>query len=102
MAYNGNGDLFVTRDGFVGEYTTSGATVNASLISGGDAREFGIALDGNGHIFVSNFTSGTISEYTTTGTFINASLVSGLSEPMGVVVVPEPSIYSIIFLGVVT
>jgi len=46
-----NGDLFLTYDGIVSEYTTSGATVNASLISGLDSREFGIAVDGNNHIF---------------------------------------------------
>lgn len=95
MAYR-NGDLFLTHDGMVGEYTTSGATVNASLISGGLPREFGIALDGQGNIFVSNYVgnsnTGYISEYTISGTPINTSLVTGLFEPMGIVAVPEPSV----------
>ena len=68
----------------VGEYTTSGETVNASLIqcsanetplgpSGG-----GLAYDGNGHLFVVNAAG--VGEYTTSGTPVNSSL-RGLSKP---------------------
>lgn len=42
----------------IGEYTTSGGVVNASLISG-LSSPLGIALDGQGHIFVANNLSGT-------------------------------------------
>jgi hypothetical protein len=48
-------------------------------------------LDANGHIFVGNQRSGTIGEYTTAGITINAALITGLDEPLGLVVVPEPS-----------
>ncbi len=99
MTCDGNGHLFLTRDGFIGEYTTSGATVNATLVSGLDPREFGIALDGSGHIFVSNFSAGTIGEYTTSGTTVNNALVSGLYEPMGLAVIPEPSSLGLVVLG---
>ena len=47
-------DLFVANDGAgtIGEYTTAGATVNASLISG-LASPVGIAVDGS-DLFVTN------------------------------------------------
>src|SRR5216683_706202 len=71
----------------VGEYTTSGATVNAALLS---ALGFptGIAVSG-GNLFVTslnNGTNGTIGEYTTSGATVNAALVSGLNSPQGIAV----------------
>jgi hypothetical protein len=72
------GDLFVVYDlGIVGEYTTSGATVNASLFSIYPYQIYGIAVSG-GDIFVTT-QHNTIAEYTTSGTLVNASLVSGVS-----------------------
>jgi hypothetical protein len=70
-------DLFVLNAGnnTVGEYTTSGQTVNASLISG--FTPSALAVSG-GYLFVVNQTNGTIGEYTTSGATINASLVTGL------------------------
>ena len=52
------GQIFVTNNdtGIVGEYTTSGATVNASLITG-LTRPSGIAVSGN-KLFVANSTLG--------------------------------------------
>jgi DNA-binding beta-propeller fold protein YncE len=84
-------DLFVTSNiplGTVGEYTTSGATVNASLISGLN-EPVGIAVDGS-DLFVTNLGTGTISEYTTSGATVNASLISGLNIPTGIAIVPTP------------
>jgi hypothetical protein len=77
-------DIFVANvnDGTVGEYTTSGATVNASLI-GGLAQPEGMALQGS-DLYVANFASGTVGEYTTSGATVNASLITGLHSPHGV------------------
>ena len=79
-----HGQVFVANwsSGTIGEYTTSGATVNAALVSG-LSRPYGLALDGNEHLFVANFSLGTIGEYTTSGTTVNAALVSGLNTPLG-------------------
>ena len=63
--------------GKIGEYTTSGATVNASLISGLSIPS-GIAVSGS-DLFVVNEGTGTIGEYTTSGATVNASLISGLT-----------------------
>src|SRR5437773_1246306 len=71
--------------GTIGEYTTSGTTVNPSLVSG-LGYPVGIATFG-GNLFVTNFGSagtGTIGVYTTSGATVNASLVSGLNEPAGI------------------
>jgi len=98
MAISGS-DLFVSNagnglpsNGTIGEYTTSGLTVNSSLISG-FTYPWGIAISGN-DTFVSVFIAGTVSEYTTAGGTVNASLISGLNEPYGIAVssVPEPSV----------
>lgn len=60
-------DLFVTLQstGVVGEYTTSGATVNASFLSGLSGPT-GIAVSGS-NLFITNPGAGTIGEYTTSG-----------------------------------
>ncbi|MGD0389876.1 MAG: PEP-CTERM sorting domain-containing protein, partial [Tepidisphaeraceae bacterium] len=68
----------------IGEYTTSGATVNAALVSGLD-YPFGIAVSEDGSdLFVTNFHGNTIGEYTTSGATVNAALVSGLDYPDGI------------------
>ena len=79
-------DLYVS--GFwgytVGAYTTGGATVNASLISG-LANPWGIAISGN-DLFVVNNGNGTVGEYTIAGATINASLITGLSNPRSIAI----------------
>ena len=65
------------------EYTTSGATINASLIS--FTQSTSLALDGNGDLFEASANTGTIGEYTTSGAAINASLISALSRPLSLV-----------------
>jgi hypothetical protein len=72
------GDIFVTKPYYsntIGEYdATSGATVNADLVSGLD-YPFGIAAYG-GNLFVGGFYDGTIGEYNaTTGAVVNPSLI---------------------------
>ena len=61
--------------GTVAEYTTSGSTVNASLITGVDSLG-GFTVSG-GDIFVS--TANGISEYTTAGVLVHSSVVPGVS-----------------------
>lgn len=82
LAGQAQGQIFVTTpgSGTIGKYdTTSGATINASLVSGLN-RPSGIALFG-GHLFVLNSGSGTIGEYdATTGATINSSLISNLGS----------------------
>ncbi len=80
LALAGNRLFVANEGGTVGEYTTSGATVNASLISIG--IPVGIAVSGN-KLFVVDRANGTIGEYTTSGAVVNASLVSGLDSPFG-------------------
>ena len=62
----------------MGEYTTSGATVNASLVSG-LYSPYAIAVSGS-DLFVVNFFGNTVGEYTKSGAVVNASLVSGSEE----------------------
>ena len=73
---NCNPDSFGTCQGTIGEYTTSGTTVKAALVSGLN-NALAIAVSG-GDLFVVNGDSGTIGEYTTSGATVNAALVSGL------------------------
>ena len=61
-------DLFVTNfdKGTVGEYTTSGQIVNASLITGlgGFGTASAVAVSGT-DLYVGNWSKGTIGKYTT-------------------------------------
>jgi hypothetical protein len=79
-------DIFVTNENndTVGEYTTSGTTVNASLITG-LSSPIAIAVSGS-DIFVASLVGGTISEYTTSGTLVNASLISEPNLPVAIAV----------------
>jgi pectin methylesterase-like acyl-CoA thioesterase len=98
------GKIFATNpgNGTIGEYTTSGETVNASLLSlGVNNNPRGIAVSG-ANLFVTNTSNGTIGEYTTSGATVNASLVSGLSNPFLIAVVPEPSTFALGILGVLS
>jgi hypothetical protein len=82
-----DGNLFVLNQnsGSIGEYTTSGAVVNAALITGlGINVAQGITVSG-GDLFVvksagqdqhSGLDKGVISEYTTAGATVNTSLVT--------------------------
>ncbi len=61
--------------GTIGQYTTSGSIVNASLISVQGPTQ--VVVSGS-RLFVLDNT-GTIGEYTLSGDVVNASLISGLS-----------------------
>src|ERR1700722_2179150 len=85
-AARAGGTIFETNQfgDTIGEYTTSGATVNAALISGLNIPE-GIAVSGS-DLFVTNVQTGMIGEYTTAGATVNAALISGLNIPEGIAV----------------
>jgi DNA-binding beta-propeller fold protein YncE len=78
------GDIFVTSGNAIGEYTTSGATVNDAMITRLDGPQ-GLAESG-GNLFVANNNNGTVGEYTTLGATVNASLITGLNGPQGIIV----------------
>jgi hypothetical protein len=85
--------LFIAdiRAGTIGKYTTSGATVNASLISGLHSPR-SVVVSGT-DLFVVNGPhgvpgNGTIGQYTTSGVTVNASLISGLNSPEDIAIVP--------------
>ena len=59
----------------IGEYTTSGDTVNASLVSG-SSYSTGMAASGSDLFVITNYATGTIGEYTTAGAVVNASLLT--------------------------
>jgi len=61
--------LFVANwnNGTIGEYSTSGATVNASLVSSGSSNFWGLAASGSDLFVVNEQNPGTIGEYTTSG-----------------------------------
>ena len=82
-------DIYVTNDissdsSTIGEYTASGATVNASLVTGLNFP-FGIAAAG-GDLFVANEGIGTIGEYTTSGATVNAALITVPGNAYGIAV----------------
>ena len=96
-------DLYVTVSaGAVRKYTTSGATVNASLITT-LSNPYGLGVL-DSELYVSNFfPNSIIGKYTTSGTAINASLISsGINRPYGIEVVafiPEPSSLVLLAIG---
>src|SRR5436190_19935062 len=74
--------------GTIGEYTTSGATVDPALISGLSLPQ-GIAVSGEKLVVTSlNLASdtGRIGEYTTSGATVNPALIPALSDPTGIAV----------------
>ena len=66
-------------NGDVGEWTTSGSSVNASLITGLGMPN-GIAESG-GYLYVANEQANTIGKYTMSGQVVDASFITGLSNP---------------------
>ncbi len=82
-----SGQIFVASGNTIGEYTTSGATINASLIPG-LSFPMAIAISGS-DLFVARSgyegNTTTIGEYTTSGATVNATLVPGSTFPSGMV-----------------
>ena len=86
------GEIFVANRGTatIGEYTTSGATVNATLVNpvfdgGWLSGPHGIAVSGS-DLFVTDELSGTVGEYTTAGVPVNPLLITGLNQPSAITV----------------
>jgi len=75
------GQIFVSdwSSGKVGEWTTSGSSVNSSLITG-LSEPNGIAASG-GYLYVVNKQANTIGKYTMSGQVVDASFITGLSGP---------------------
>lgn len=86
----------------VGKYNaTTGATINASLITGLSGPQ-GMAFLGN-ELFVSNSGTGVVGVYdATTGAAINANFITGLTNPASIAIVPEAAVPTSILLGIVT
>ena len=78
------GQLFVVSGPKIGQYTTSGATINSGLGLGPDQAS-GIAISGS-DLFVANIGLGTVEEYKTSGAPVNVSLISGLGGPRGIAI----------------
>jgi hypothetical protein len=80
------GQIFVANslNGTISEYSTSGTTISAALVSG-LSNPSDIAVSGS-DLFVTNYSAGTIGEYTTSGGTVSTDLVSGLNGPIGVAV----------------
>jgi hypothetical protein len=100
LVLNGSGDLFVSTYDHIGEFTTSGGIVNASLISNGYNTGTGLALDAAGDLLWADNYGGAggnkIGEYTASGQTINTSFITGLQNPVGIAVVPEPTIFGLV------
>jgi hypothetical protein len=65
-----------------------------------------LALDNAGNLLWANNYGGaggnTIGEYTASGQTLNGSFISGLQNPVGIVVVPEPTVFSLAsFCGII-
>ena len=86
MPETGHAQIFAVNPslGTIGEFTTSGALMNAALISGLNKPQ-AIAVLGT-NLFVVNAGNGTIGEYTTSGATVNAALVQGLNNPTSIAV----------------
>jgi hypothetical protein len=92
IAADGNGNLLVVTAltippslGWFGQYSLSGKRIGSGPANG-MSYPGSIAVDGNGHVFVANTTSGTIGEYTLSGDVVNASLISGLGDPIALAI----------------
>jgi hypothetical protein len=78
-------DLFVVAGGWIGEYTTTGKTINAHLIVAGSPE---ISVVGSDIFFT---TDDGVAEYTTSGKVVNANLISGLDSPSAIYVSDDQS-----------
>ncbi len=74
-------DVFVANsgNGTIGEYTTSGAVINASLITGLAGAE-SVAVSGGNLVCHSDKHRNDL-EYTTSGALVNPTVITGLSSP---------------------
>lgn len=87
-------------NGSVSKFTLSGAAVNSGLVTGlRDAGVADLAVLGN-NLYIADVQTDSVGLYdATTGAAINPSLVSGVSNPDGILVVPEPSSWLLVSAG---
>ncbi len=115
VALFGN-DLFVANSGSdvanansntVGEYNaTTGAVINANFVTG-LSGPYGLAILGD-RLLVANYSGNTVGAYgipalatlNNVPTSSNASFLTGLSGPAFIAVVPEPSTWALLGLGI--
>jgi len=90
MAFDNSGNVYVSNlnGNTIGKYSSTGATINASYITGLNMPN-GIAFDSTGNLYVANLYAGsasnnTVSKYSSTGAIINASFISGLTSPCAI------------------
>ena len=81
--------------------SSSGATINASLITG-LSQPSEMAIYGN-DLYVAEDNAGKVGEYGLDGSTINASLITGLTAPTALLIypAPEPSAIALAGLGAV-
>ena len=96
VAVSGSYLFELGQNGTLGEYTTSGALVNASLITGLGNDVYSMVVDGS-NLFLVHRSGGTVAEYTlgsTPGTVISAdtSFITGLYDPMGLAIESSPTV----------
>lgn len=81
----------------IDEYTTGGTLVTQGFI----ANSGRLALDGQGHLLVSDYGVGTVGAYTTSGGLLNSTAISGVvgAEDILAIPVPEPSAPGLLAVG---
>jgi hypothetical protein len=70
---------------YIGEFTTSGDTINSDLLTISHMSSF--TVDGD-DLFVTTYT-GSVAEYTTSGTLVNPSLIGSLFDPTAITAVGD-------------
>ena len=99
-----NGNLYVTDEGSttVGEYNaTTGAAINASLITGIN-NPYGISTLANGNLVIaSESPQGPVYEYDPNGNLLSSSYVTGpgVQYATGIVATPEPQAWVLLLAG---
>jgi len=91
IAFSG-GKVYVTtfssNNVFAFDATTGAAASGFETIT--MSAPTGIVIH-DGYLLIASNSTGKIAKYNMDGSLVNASLISGLSSPVGIVVVPEPS-----------
>jgi len=91
IAVDSSGNIYVTDDTRLQEFTSSGTFIRT--IGFGNYNEpIGVALDSSNNIYVSNYASGGVQEYNQAGNYLRTIPTGGY--PFGVVVASNGNIYA--------
>ena len=91
IAVDSSGNIYVTDDTRLQEFTSSGTFIRT--IGFGNYNEpIGVALDSSNNIYVSNYASGGVQEYNQAGNYLRTIPTGGY--PYGVVVANNGNIYA--------